>query len=304
MAHNKRRDFLKAIAVASLAVPSVGMAVAETAKPYRADSGPGNLKLSLNAYSFNAPLSKGEMSLINLLEFCAGQKLPAVDITAYYFPDYPNVPPDAYLYEIKRKAFSLGLHISGTGVRNDFTDPDKKKREADIQMVKAWIVAASKLGAPVIRIFSGVQNPPGFTWDEIAAWMVEDIRECVVFGKAHGVVVAVQNHNDFIRTADQVEFLVNTVNSDWFGLILDTGSYAEEDPYEGIAKNIRHAVSWQIKENINDHGSERPIDIKRLFGLIRKSGYHGYLPIETLGPGDPYQKVPAFLEEVRKAMRS
>ena len=304
MARNKRRDFLKTMAVASLMGPSAGTAAAETASRIQRNPGPGNLKLSLNAYSFNSPLSKGEMSLINLLEFCAGQKLPAVDITAYYFPGYPNVPPDSYLYEIKREAFSLGLHISGTGVRNDFTDPDKKKREADIQMVKAWIEAASKLGAPVIRIFSGVQNPEGYTWDDIASWMVEDIKECVAFGKAHGVVVAVQNHNDFIRTADQVTFFMEKVDSDWFGLILDTGSYAQEDPYEGIAKNIPYAVSWQIKENVNNHGTEEPIDLNRLFGLIKKSGYHGYLPIETLGPGDPYKKVPAFLEEVRKAMRS
>ena len=304
MGRNKRRDFLKAMAVASLMGPSAGTAAAETASRIQRNPGPGNLKLSLNAYSFNSPLSKGEMSLINLLEFCASQKLPAVDITAYYFPGYPDVPPDAYLYEIKRKAFSLGLHISGTGVRNDFTDPDKKKREGDIKMVKAWIEAASKLGAPVIRIFSGVQNPEGYTWDDIASWMVEDIKECVAFGKAHGVVVAVQNHNDFIRTADQVTFFMEKVDSDWFGLILDTGSYAQEDPYEGIAKNIPYAVSWQIKENVNNHGTEEPIDLNRLFGLIKKSGYHGYLPIETLGPGDPYKKVPAFLEEVRTAMRS
>ena len=302
MGRNKRRDFLKAMAVASLMGPSAGAAAAETASRIQRNPGPGNLKLSLNAYSFNSPLSKGEMSLINLLEFCASQKLPAVDITAYYFPGYPDVPPDAYLYEIKRKAFSLGLHISGTGVRNDFTDPDKKKREGDIKMVKAWIEAASKLGAPVIRIFSGVQNPEDYTWDDIASWMVEDIKECVAFGKARGVVVAVQNHNDFIRTADHVTFFMEKVDSDWFGLILDTGSYAQEDPYEGIAKNIPYAVSWQIKENINNHGAEEPIDLNRLFGLIKKSGYHGYLPIETLGPGDPYKKVPAFLEEVRKAM--
>lgn len=304
MARNKRRDFLKTMAVASLMGSSVSTAAASTASRGQKNPNPGNLKLSLNAYSFNSPLSKGEMSLISLLEFCSGQNLPAVDITAYYFPGYPDVPPDAYLYEIKRKAFSLGLHISGTGVRNDFTDPDKEKRAADIQMVKAWIEAASKLGAPVIRIFSGVQNPPGFTWDEVASWMVEDIKECVAFGKANGVVVAVQNHNDFIQTADQVTFVKEKVDSDWFGLILDTGSYAQENPYEGIAKNIQHAVSWQIKENINDHGTEKPIDLNRLFSLIRKSGYHGYLPVETLGPGDPYKKVPAFLEKVGKALKS
>ena len=97
---------------------------------------PTKLKTSLNAYSFNAPLMKGEMSLDELLEYCAGNQLDAVDITAYYFPGYPKVPSDEYLYHIKQKAFLLGLEISGTGVRNDFTDPDPAKRKASVEHVK------------------------------------------------------------------------------------------------------------------------------------------------------------------------
>jgi hypothetical protein len=55
-----------------------------------------------------------------------------VDLTGYYFPDYPNVPADDYIYALKRKAFLLGLDISGTGVRNDFANPDENKRKEDI----------------------------------------------------------------------------------------------------------------------------------------------------------------------------
>jgi hypothetical protein len=40
--------------------------------------------------------------------------------------------------------------------------------------------------------------------------------------------------------------------------------------------------------------------------IVRKSGYSGYLPIETLGPRgkeyDPYTVVPAFLKQVREAI--
>src|SRR5512133_3359309 len=85
---------------------------------------PTKLKTSLNAYSFNGPLMKGDMNLDQLLEFCAANQIDAVDITAYYFPGYPEVPSDEYIYHIKQMAFLLGVEISGTGVRNDFTDPD------------------------------------------------------------------------------------------------------------------------------------------------------------------------------------
>lgn len=261
-------------------------------------------KICLNAYSFNGPLSRGEMDLDDLLDFCAENGFDAVDPTGYYFPGYPDVPPDRYLYDLKRKAFDLGLEISGTGIRNDFTVLDPNKRKADIQLIKNWIIAAQKMGIPVIRIFSGTQHHKAYSWEEVAEWMVRDIKECVEFGKDHGVVVAVQNHADFIQNADHVIKLIQMVDSPWFGLILDTGSYGGEDPYEEIRKTVPFAVSWQVKELINRNGREEPIDLPKLMGIIKDSSYRGYLPIETLGPGDPFEKVPVFLAEVRKALYS
>ena len=40
----------------------------------------------------------------------------------------------------------------------------------------------------------------------------------------------------------------------------------------------------------------------KLFKIIKKAGYRGYLPLETLGAGDPYKKVPVLLKKVRKAL--
>jgi hypothetical protein len=54
------------------------------------------------------------MNLDALLEFCSGTIIQAVDLTGYYFPGYPAVPSDEYIYHIKQKAFRLGLGISGT----------------------------------------------------------------------------------------------------------------------------------------------------------------------------------------------
>jgi hypothetical protein len=42
--------------------------------------------------------------------------------------------------------------------------------------------------------------------------------------------------------------------------------------------------------------------VKRVFAILRDAGYRGYAPIETLGAGDPREKVRRFLDEVRSAL--
>jgi sugar phosphate isomerase/epimerase len=117
------------------------------------------------------------------------------------------------------------------------------------------------------------------------------------------VTVAVQNHNDFIRTAGQAIEILEKVNSDWCGLILDIGSYRTGDPYPEIAQSIPWAVNWQLKETVFVNGKEEKTDLEKLMKIIRDSGYRGYLPLETLGEGDPTAKVTVFLQEVREALK-
>jgi sugar phosphate isomerase/epimerase len=144
-----RRNFIKSMVFAP-ALTSFGTIQAANSLE---NTKKGFLKTSLNAFSFNDPLMAKTMNLDDLLDFCAEHNFEGVDLTGYYFPDYPRVPTDEYIYHIKRKAHLLGISISGTGIRNDFSNPDAAKRQADVQLIKNWIEVASKLGAPVIRIF-------------------------------------------------------------------------------------------------------------------------------------------------------
>lgn len=297
----RRRNFVKSMLATPLAITGA-MGITPSFASDAQTPKPSSLKVSLNAYSFNAPLTSGAMSISDMLQFCADKGFLAVDITAYYFPGYPVVPPDDFLYEVKRKAFRLGVEISGTGVRNDFTEPDAKKRQESVALVKRWIDAAEKIGAPVIRIFAGNQRPAGFSREQILAWMLKDIRECIEYGKKHGVIVAIQNHDDFIKTAADTIQILEAIQSEWFGLILDTGSYRIGDPYSEIEKTIKYAVNWQIKEKIFVDGKEVDVDMDKLIRIIKQSGYTGYIPLETLGEGDPKAKVSALLDKVRNSL--
>ncbi|HZY78411.1 MAG TPA: sugar phosphate isomerase/epimerase family protein [Cyclobacteriaceae bacterium] len=285
----KRRNFLASL-LSTAALPVLaGMPVSK-------------IKLSLNVFSFNDPLLKGTMTLDEVIDFCAEVGFEGLDITGYYFKGYPEAPSDELIYHVKRRVFASGMEISGTGVRNDFTIADKIKRQAEVDLVKRWVEVAAKLGAPVLRIFAGTQKNEGIPEEKVTEWMLKDIQTCVDFGKQHGVVIGLQNHADFLKTAGQIVKIVETINSPWFGIILDTGSYRMADPYEEIVRSVKYAVNWQLKEKIFINGAEVETDVRRVIEIIKSSNYRGYVPIETLGEGDPKVKIKALLERVKKEL--
>jgi sugar phosphate isomerase/epimerase len=297
MVHLDRRSFLLSsaglAAMASMPAPAFAM-------PETIDREAGvKLKLGLNAYSFNKQLREGSMSLMDVVHFCAKQEVDALDATGYYFPGYPGTPTDAFIYNLKRVAFVNGVAISGTGVHNDFAVADAAARQKDVQAIKDWIVVASKLGAPVIRVFSGSARPAA-DFESTLAWMVADFQECAAFGKEHGVVVGLQQHNDFLKTAAEEIRLIDAVGSDWFACILDIGSLRSGDPYAEIEKMVPYAVSWQIKEEVGRDGKSEPTDLTKIKAIIERSGYRGYLPFEALDSGDPQAKIIAFLDKIRR----
>ena len=294
-----RRKFL-ACSAGMVAMAPVRTSAGATTETIAREAGV-KLKLGLNAYSFNGPLLAGSMTLADAVDFCAKNGVDALDATGYYFPGYPSVPSDEYVYALKRTAFVNGVAISGTGVRNNFAVADEAARKRDVQMVKDWIVVASKLGAPVIRVFAGPERPAGYTFDQALDWMVSDFKQCAAFGKEHGVIVGLQQHNDFLKTAEETIRVIQAVDSEWFASILDIGSLRSGDPYAEIEKLVPYAVSWQIKEEVGRNGKSEPTDLARIKATIDAHGYRGYVPFEALGPGDARPRVTAFLAKIRAA---
>jgi len=278
------------------------------------------LKVSLNAFSFSRMLNskvkhgKEGIDLFDLVDFCAKNNIDGLDPTGYFFPGFPDAPPDSVLYDLKRHAFESGVGISGTGARNNFTTADTVQRAADVKIVKDWVVCASKLGAPVLRVFADTQMraktwhdvAPNATREQVRDWIAADLRECTAFGKEHGVIIGVQNHGDFLRTADDLIELVGLVDSPWCGAIVDTGYFRSDDPYKDMGKAAPYAVNWQVKQSPVGAGSDVKLDLTRLLRIVRASHYSGYLPIETLSvrdkPYDPYQIVPGFVQELKQAI--
>ena len=115
---SSRRTFLQQSALAAAAVlagspPRAAQAIAPIERPF----GP-KMKLSLAAYSYRKYLAEENppsMTIVGFLEECAKMGLGAAEPTAYYFP---NPLTREFLIQFKRRAFLLGLDISGTAIGN------------------------------------------------------------------------------------------------------------------------------------------------------------------------------------------
>ena len=304
-----------ASALALAPLPELG-----SARPGAAAHAGTRLKPSLNAYSFSELLEANArdpatgIDLFGVCDFCAKVGFDGVDLTGYFFPGYPNAPDDAYLYKLKRHAFDLGLGISGTGVRNDFTAANRGTRAEGVARVKTWIEVAAKLGAPTVRAFADSQ-PPFKNWmqasggasrDTVEGWIADALRECADHGAKHGVIVAVQNHGDFVTSGAEHLHLIERVGNPWCAAMVDTGKYMTADPYADIALVAPHAVNWQVKETTQSTLESPRVDLKRVVEIVRRSGYHGYLPIETLRMGrtdyDSFTAVAKLLADLRRAL--
>ncbi|SEQ79168.1 Sugar phosphate isomerase/epimerase [Hyunsoonleella jejuensis] len=295
-----RRKLLKNLALAPL-VLGANKLMAHT-NPIK-KSTTSRLQYSINAYSFNTELRSGEMTFYDMMEFATDIGLDAVDITGYYFNSYPEAPSNKELFDLKRKALELGLDISWTGVRNDFAIPNLEKRNNDIELIKNWLQVSSKIGSPIMRIFTGRHKSETYSKDDVKEWMVEDFKTCAKYGELHGVIVGLQNHDEFLFTSEEVIDMLKRVNSDWFGLILDCGSLPSSDPYKEIENLAPYANYFFVKEHVKQKDSTKvPADLQRIAKIIQSSNYRGYVSFESLKEGDTKAIIKNMVSEFKSGL--
>jgi sugar phosphate isomerase/epimerase len=266
-------------------------------------TGKSRLQLSLAAYSFNRHLSlrgktKPTMTIEAFIDLGGKLELPAVELTAYYFPK----TTDEYLKGLKARCEKLRLAVSGTAVGNDFCWNDKEKQKQQLKMVKAWIEHSAILGAKTLRIFAGSVKK-GDTEADARKRCVEAIHEACDHSARYKIWLALENHGGITDTAEQMLAIVRAVKHDWFGVNLDTGNFHTEDPYADLEKIAPYAVVAQVKTEIQARGKKKEqADLKKLTDILRKVGYQGYVALEYEAAEDPRTAVPRHIKDLKRYM--
>jgi L-ribulose-5-phosphate 3-epimerase len=225
--------------------------------------------------------------------------------------------------KLKRRAHSLGLALMGFSTHQGFVSPDETRREAQIDLTRRQIEVAAQLGIPTMRVNTGrwgtsgsfdelmekkgIESPlPGYTDEDAFGWVIDAFERILPTAEKNGVVLGLENHWGLGRTAEGVLRIVETINSEWLQITLDTGNLFERrlEQIEMLATSKIPVTLVQAKTYFGGgRWYELDIDYAQVAAILREHEYKGWISLEFEGNEDAETGVPKSLALSRQHFR-
>ena len=194
--------------------------------------------------------------------------------------------------------YNLRIMVDGEGVLGDLNETIRLKA---VEAHYKWIDAAAVLGCPMIRVnVEGEGNP-----SDVANAAADSLGRLLEYGSKQNVDTIVENHVGISCNADWLAGAMKQVNSNHCGTLADFGNFCinrtkpetndiagwmktkcleEYDRYKGIMELMPYAKGVHAKTHLFDaEGDDQETDFKRMFKIIKESGYTGWISIEYEG---------------------
>jgi sugar phosphate isomerase/epimerase len=308
MKNNSRRQFLNKVlagAAATAVIPS--LALAETPAPVPVP----RIKLSISSYSY-WHFKGDKFPIEKVIDEAAKIGVEGIDILHRQMEGEDNT----YIQKLKRHAFVNGIAFTCLSIHQSFVSPDKEFLKKEIEHTKKCIRLAASMGIPALRLNSGrwgtiksfdelMKNRgvepvlPGYTEDDGFKWCIDSIQQCIPTAEENGVLLALENHWGLCSTPEGQLRIKKAIDSPWLGIMMDTGNFLE-NPYSKLEMLAPQTNFVQAKTYYG--GGEwysLDLDYKRIFAILKKVNYQGYVSLEFEGKEDPFVAVPKSIELLR-----
>jgi sugar phosphate isomerase/epimerase len=296
--HMNRRHFIRNT---SAAAAGLGLASALPAFLYGNSSKELFFQIAISQFSF---ASEFWTKKLDPLDFAARSKelgIRGLDYCSMFFAD--KAKDETYLNELKKRAadagnYNLRIMVDGEGVLGDL---DETKRLKAVENHYKWMDAAAVLGCPMIRVnVEGEGNPK-----DVARAAVDSLGRLIEYGKKQQTDVIVENHVGLSCNGAWLAGVMKQLNNPHGGTLADFGNFCisrtkpetndiagymktkcleEYDRYLGITEIMPYAKGVHAKTHLFDNsGNDPETDYYRMFKIIKKSGYTGWVSIEYEG---------------------
>jgi sugar phosphate isomerase/epimerase len=223
--------------------------------------------------------------------------------------------PTAQIAFLQKMLMDTGLITIAVTAYTSFVSNLAEERQANLDELRRYVDLAAELDAPYVRTFLG-ELPEGTNLDSS---IYEKISECLTmaadYASSVGVKIAVEPHDDFVRSSTIVPIL-SRVQHSALRVIWDIGNAfaAGEDAQEGFELLKNRLAYVQVKDG-KGHGStwqlcslgQGHVPLARAFELLLAHGYEGALSVEweyawhpELDP--PEVALPAALRTVQELL--
>ena len=230
-----------------------------------------------------------------------------------------------YAKELRAYADKKGVEISNYAIGADFINRDV---DSEIERLKSEVDIAEILGVKTMRHDATIGpeaerfSKTGF--EKYLPVLTKGCKAVTEYAKTKGIKTSVENHGFYCQQSDRVEALVNAVNDDNFGWLVDIGNFlcADETPLEAVKVGVKHIIYAHVKDfYFADKSVPTPegyfdtrdgnhlcgsilgdgiVPVKECMELIKKSGYDSWVTLEYEGRETPLTAVPKGLEYLKK----
>ncbi len=280
------------------------------------------MKVGIDSYCFHRffgevydgqPEPPRQMTMDDFLAFAKELGVDGVSLESCFFPTLDK----AWLTELKAKLDQYGFDRVYAWGHPDGLEAGRNRAAFDDML--AQIPNAKLIGADVMRVvgssFTFRLEPHQPQLEILAAWF----KEAVKVAEANDVKLAVENHIDY--TANECLWLLEQINSPYFGLNFDTGNFLRllDDPIKGMQKLAKHVYATHIKDLKVRKGvpvdewyffSSTPVgdglvDNQKLAQLLKEANYKGFLAVEVdhLHPDYNYDEQAAVRQSISELRR-
>ncbi|MEP6535376.1 MAG: sugar phosphate isomerase/epimerase family protein [Bryobacteraceae bacterium] len=283
---------------------SAGLAGAAqlAAAPSKPAVRPKYFHMSQSSINYQAEFKAGKMDFFGFMDTCRKLDLDGLDI---HVGQLKSQVDRAYLKEVRRACLDRGMPIASICVTTEFG----RSAEAvpkELEKARTAMEAGMFLGAPILRTFVGSPPSPDKR-EEAFRRGVEALRKTAEIGAELGMTVSLQNHSGLTSTGDDMLRFHKEVNHPNFTLLLDTGHFAGregpngpkipgatyEDYYHSIEQvaPLTQFVRAKVYD-LDENGREKWIDYDRVFAILRKVHYNGFISMIYEGKEDKFAVIP------------
>jgi len=234
----------------------------------------------------------GSMSLQEWIELASKLEVEGLE----FYAGFLDIADSTKWGDYRRMSEDLGLEIPMLCCSPDFTHPDPKFRQEQIDKELHWIDLTAALGGSYCRVLSG-QKRPEVSREEGIQYTVDAIRACLPHARANGVTLIIENHYkdnywtypEFAQMSDVFCELVGRIPDEGFGVNYDPSNtiLAGEDPLELLSKIKERVVTMHASDRYLKHGTIE--DLKKQENSV---GYASMLSHGEIGKGlNDYDKI-------------
>lgn len=288
------------------------------------------MKIGVSSYSFSRLVGSGRMTQLDVIAKAKEMGFDAVEFSTFQLPE--GETPLSFAPRVKDECERVGMEVVSYTVGADFINGSNGDWQAEVERLKDEVRVASILGVPVMRHDASCGFLPGFRgkrgFGDALDVLVKGCRAVTEFASDFGIKTTVENHGFFCQDSERVEMLVNGVNNENFGVLVDIGNFlcVDEEPGKAVGRLAPYAFHVHVKDfhvkkgtcpspgegwflsrggnylrgAIIGHGD---VPVVQCLRILKRAGYDGVISIEFEGMEDPMTGIRIGLDNLRRYLQ-